>query len=92
MSRPTPDDEYAAGIVSCASQAPLANAKKSVHALDRRIDHRHVDDLERRKLLIEPCRACLALCPCPSGAGAEEQSDAAAQVQTMESISQHDGL
>src|SRR4051812_9901052 len=33
MSRLTPDDGYADGIVSRASQAPLANSKKSVHAL-----------------------------------------------------------
>src|SRR5689334_6911335 len=33
MSRPTPDDEYAAGIVSRANQAPLAKLKKSTQAL-----------------------------------------------------------
>jgi hypothetical protein len=32
MSRVTPDDEYAAGIVSWASQAPLAYCEKSAHA------------------------------------------------------------
>src|SRR6266545_3263242 len=31
MSRVTPEEEYAAGIVSCASHAPLANSAKSVH-------------------------------------------------------------
>jgi hypothetical protein len=33
MSRPTPDDEYAAGIVSCLNHVPLAKEKKSTHAL-----------------------------------------------------------
>ena len=33
MSRATPDDEYAAGIVSRANHAPFAKSKKSVHAL-----------------------------------------------------------
>ena len=33
MSRATPDDEYAAGIVSRANQPPFAKSKKSVHAL-----------------------------------------------------------
>ena len=33
MSRVTPEEEYAAGIVSCASQAPFAYWKKSVQAL-----------------------------------------------------------
>jgi len=32
MSRLTPVEEYAAGIVSFASQAPLAKRKKSLHA------------------------------------------------------------
>src|SRR5690349_10427005 len=32
MSRVTPEVEYAAGIVSCASHAPFANREKSVHA------------------------------------------------------------
>src|SRR5207247_10589073 len=32
MSRVTPDDEYAAGIGSCASQGPLANCEKSTQA------------------------------------------------------------
>src|SRR5215213_4030405 len=32
MSRPTPDDEYAAGMLSCFSQAPVANWKKLEHA------------------------------------------------------------
>ena len=32
ISRVTPEEAYAAGIVSCASQAPLANCEKSVHA------------------------------------------------------------
>src|SRR6185437_6081089 len=36
MSRPTPDDEYAAGIVSWASHAPFAKSKKSTQAFAER--------------------------------------------------------